>query len=48
MIQRNGEVVLHMLANAQQKAIQPLFKQAGQIGSLILTDEYGAPRSAYL
>jgi transposase-like protein len=40
MIQRNGEVVLHMLANVQQKTIQPLFKQTIQIGSLIFTDEY--------
>ncbi len=40
MIQRNGEVVLHMLANVQQKTIQPLFKLTIQVGSLIFTDEY--------
>jgi hypothetical protein len=40
MIQRNGEVVLHMLANVQQKTIQPILKQTIQVGSLIFTDEY--------
>jgi transposase len=40
MIQRNGEVVLHMLANAQQKTIQPILTQTIQLGSLIFTDEY--------
>jgi len=40
MIQRHGEVVLHMLANVQQKTIQPLLKQTIQVGSLIFTDEY--------
>ena len=40
MIQRNGEVVLQMLANVQQKTIQPILKQTIQLGSLIFTDEY--------
>ncbi len=40
MIQRNGEVVLHMLTNVQQKTIQPILKQTIQVGSLIFTDEY--------
>ena len=40
MIQRNGEVVLHMLANVQQKTIQPILKRTIQLGSLIFTDEY--------
>ena len=40
LIQRNGEVVLHMLANVQQKTIQPILKQTIQLGSLIFTDEY--------
>jgi transposase-like protein len=40
MIQRGGEVVLHMLANVQQKTIQPILKQTIQAGSLIFTDEY--------
>jgi len=40
IIQRNGEVVLHMLANVQQKTIQPLLKQTIQAGNLTFTDEY--------
>jgi transposase-like protein len=40
IIQRNGEVVLQMLANVQQKTIQPILKQTIQLGSLIFTDEY--------
>src|SRR5207244_9919419 len=40
MIQRGGEVVLHMLANVQQQTIQPLIRQTIQRGSLIYTDEY--------
>ena len=40
MIQRNGEVVIRMLANVQQKTIQPLLKQTIQVGSLVYTDEY--------
>ena len=36
MSQRNGEVVLHMLANLQQKTIQPILKQTIRVGSLIL------------
>ena len=40
MIQRSGEVVLYMLANVQQKTIQPILKQTIQMGSLIFTDEY--------
>jgi transposase len=40
MIQRSGEVVLHLLANVQQKTLQPVLKQTIQVGSLICTDEY--------
>jgi transposase-like protein len=40
MIQRGGEVVLQMLANVQQKTIQPILKQTIHIDSLIFTDEY--------
>ncbi len=40
MIQRTGEVVLHMLENVQQKTIRPILKQTIQLGSLIFTDEY--------
>lgn len=40
IIERGGEVVLHMLANVQQKTIAPILKQTIQVGSLIFTDEY--------
>ncbi len=40
MIQRGGEVVIRMLANVQQKTIQPLMRQTIQPGTLIFTDEY--------
>ena len=40
MIQRNGEVVLHMLANVQQQTIQPLLTRTIQAGSTVFTDEY--------
>ena len=40
MIQRNGEVVIQMLANVQQKTIEPILKHTIQLGSLIFTDEY--------
>jgi transposase-like protein len=40
MIQRDGEVVLHRLANVPQKTIHPILKQTIQLGSLIFTDEY--------
>lgn len=40
MIQRNGEVVLHMLENVQQKTIQPILTKTIQLGSTVFTDEY--------
>jgi len=40
MIQRNGEVVIHMLSNVQQKTIEPIIKDTIVEGSLIYTDEY--------
>ncbi len=40
MIQRGGEVVLHMLENVQQQTIKPLLTQTIQVGSLVFTDEY--------
>jgi transposase-like protein len=40
MIQRNGEVVIEMLPNVQQRTIQPLLKKTIQDGSQIYTDEY--------
>jgi len=41
MIERGGEVVIHMLANVQQGTIEPLIKATIASGSLIYTDEYG-------
>ncbi len=40
LIQRNGQVVLHMLANVQQATIKPIITQAVASGTLIHTDEY--------
>jgi transposase-like protein len=40
LIQRGGQVVLRMLANVQQKTIQPIIASTVVQGSLIHTDEY--------
>jgi len=40
MIQRSGEVVIHMLENVQQKTIQPFIEKHIESGSLTYTDEY--------
>lgn len=40
MIQRGGDVVIRMLANVQQKTIQPVLTTVIQPGTLIYTDEY--------
>ena len=40
MIQRNGEVSVHMLSNVQQVTIEPIIKKSIIDGSLIFTDEY--------
>ena len=40
MIQRGGEVVIKMLANVQQKTIQPIIEATIQAGTLVYTDEY--------
>lgn len=40
MIQRGGEVVLKMLANVQQKTIEPIIKSTVKDGTQIYTDEY--------
>lgn len=40
MLQRNGEVVIKMLANVKQKTIEPFIKSFISRGSLIYTDEY--------
>src|SRR3954468_10164364 len=41
LIQRGGPVVLHMLANVQQRTIEPVITGAIAQGTLIHTDEYG-------
>ena len=40
MIQRGGEVVVHMLANVQQQTIKPIIQATVSAGTLIYTDEY--------
>jgi transposase len=40
LIQRGGQVVMRMLANVQQKTIQPIIEAAVAKGALIHTDEY--------
>ena len=40
MIQRCGDVVIQMLPNVRQKAIEPLIKATVLPGTLIYTDEY--------
>jgi len=40
LIQRGGQVVLRMLANVQQKTIQPIIEAAVAKGTRIHTDEY--------
>jgi len=36
MIQRNGEVVLHMLENVQQRTIKPILTKTIQLGTTVL------------
>ena len=40
MIQRSGQVVMHMLANVQQVTIAPFLKAAVTLGTTVYTDEY--------
>ncbi len=40
MIQRGGQVVIHMLENVRQKTIRPLIQETILPGTLVLTDEY--------
>jgi transposase len=40
MIERGGQVVIQMLANVQQKTIEPLIKATIAPGTRIYTDEY--------
>ena len=41
LIQRGGQVVLHMVANVQQTTIQPIIEATVAKGALIHTDAYG-------
>ena len=40
MLQRGGQVVIQMLANVQQKTIEPLIKATISPGSQVYTAEY--------
>ena len=40
MMQRGGQVVLNLLANVQQKTIEPFITDTIVIGTLVYTDEY--------
>jgi transposase-like protein len=40
MIQRSGQVVIHMLENVQQTTIKPIIQSTVVPGTLIYTDEY--------
>ena len=40
MIQRNGEVVINMLPNVQQKTIKPYIEKTIVPGTTVYTDEY--------
>ena len=40
MIQRGGQVVIHLLANVKQKTIEPFIKDTIDPGTLVYTDEY--------
>jgi len=40
LIQRGGQVILHMLANVQQVTIKPVITAAVVPGTLVHTDEY--------
>ena len=40
MIERDGQVVIHLLDNVKQKTIEPLIKDTIDPGTLVYTDEY--------
>ena len=40
MVQRCGQVVINMLANVQQKTIEPFIKETIAPGTRVYTDEY--------
>lgn len=41
MIQRDGNVVMRMLENIQQKTIQPIIEAFIAPSTMVYTDEYG-------
>ena len=40
LIERGGQVILHMLPNVQQKTIKPIIENVVTKGSQLYTDEY--------
>jgi transposase len=40
MLERGGQVVVHLLSNVKQKTIEPCIKDTIESGSLVYTDEY--------
>ena len=40
LVQRNGEVIIKMLANVQQDSIKPIIQKVVAVGSKVFTDEY--------
>jgi len=40
MIERGGQVVIHLLDNVKQKTIEPFIKDTIESGTLVYTDEY--------
>ena len=40
MMERGGQVVMHLLANVKQKTIEPLMQDTIESGTLVYTDEY--------
>ena len=40
MIERGGQVVIHLLAHVKQKTIEPFIKDPMESGTLVYTDEY--------
>ena len=40
MLERGGQVVIHLLSNVKQKTIKPCIKDTIESGSLVYTDEY--------
>ena len=40
MIERGGQVVMHLLANVKPKTIEPCIKDTIASGTLVYTDEY--------